>query len=83
MSIIHGLVFKQDIGFASWERGSNENFNGLLRQYMPKKKNITNMTDVELKITENRLNNRPRKRLEYRAPAEVFNQSFFYVVLRA
>jgi IS30 family transposase len=45
--------------FASWERGSNENFNGLLRQYVPKKRQMANITDEEIKMIENRLNNRP------------------------
>jgi IS30 family transposase len=69
--------------FASWERGSNENFNGLLRQYVPKKRRMANITDEEIKMIENRLNNRPRKRLGYRTPAEVFHQSLSRVALRA
>lgn len=69
--------------FASWERGSNENFNGLLRQYVPKKRTMTNITDEEIKMIENRLNNRPRKRLGFRTPAEVFHQSLSRVALRA
>jgi len=69
--------------FASWERGSNENFNGLLRQYVPKKRQMTSITDEEIKIIENRLNNRPRKRLGFRTPAEVFHQSLSHVALRA
>jgi len=69
--------------FASWERGSNENFNGLLRQYVPKKRQMANITDEEIKMIENRLNNRPRKRLGFRTPAEVFHQSLSRVTLRA
>lgn len=69
--------------FASWERGSNENFNGLLRQYVPKKRQMENITDEEIKMIENRLNNRPRKRLGFRTPAEVFHQSMSRVALRA
>ena len=68
--------------FASWERGSNENFNGLLRQYVPKKRQMASITDEEIKIIENRLNNRPRKRLGFRTPAEVFHQSLSRVALR-
>ena len=45
--------------FASWERGSNENFNGLLRQYVPKMRQMANITDEEIKMIENILNNRP------------------------
>ena len=69
--------------FASWERGSNENFNGLLRQYVPKKRQMTSITGEEIKMIENRLNNRPRKRLGFRTPAEVFHQSLSRVALRA
>ena len=69
--------------FASWERGSNENFNGLLRQYVPKKRAMANITDEEIRMIENRLNNRPRKRLGFKTPAEVFHQSLSRVALRA
>jgi IS30 family transposase len=69
--------------FASWERGSNENFNGLLRQYVPKKRHMASITNEEIKMIENRLNNRPRKRLGFRTPAEVFHQSLSRVALRA
>jgi len=69
--------------FASWERGSNENFNGLLRQYVPKKRQMASITGEEIKMIENRLNNRPRKRLGFRTPAEVFHQSLSRVALRA
>ena len=69
--------------FASWERGSNENFNGLLRQYVPKKRQMASITDEEIKMIENRLNNRPRKRLGFRTPAEVFHQSLSRVALHA
>ena len=69
--------------FASWERGSNENFNGLLRQYVPKKRSMANMRDEEIKVMENRLNNRPRKRLGFRTPAEVFHQSLSRITLHA
>ena len=68
--------------FASWERGSNENFNGLLRQYVPKKCQMTRITNEEIKMIENRLNNRPRKRLGLITPAEVFHQSLSRVALR-
>jgi IS30 family transposase len=61
--------------FASWERGSNENLNGLLRQYVPKKRAISTVTDEEIRMIQNRLNNRPRKRLGLKTPAEVFHQS--------
>jgi len=54
--------------FASWQRGSNENFNGLLRQYIPKKRPLSTVTDKELRMIQDRLNNRPRKRLGFKTP---------------
>jgi transposase, IS30 family len=58
--------------FASWERGSNENFNGLLRQYVPEKRSMESITDEEIRMIENRFNNRPRKRLGFRTPQRCF-----------
>jgi IS30 family transposase len=60
--------------FASWERGSNENLNGLLPQYVPKKWSMESITDQEIRMVENRSNNCPRKRLVFRTLAEVFYQ---------
>jgi len=68
--------------FASWERGSNENFNGLLRQNVPKKRAMESITDEESRMIENRLNNRPRKRMGFKTPSEVFHQSLSHVALR-
>ena len=61
--------------FASWQRGSNENFNDLLRQYLPKKRLLSNVTDRELRMVQADLNSRPRKRLGFKTPNEVFMQS--------
>jgi IS30 family transposase len=58
--------------YASWERGLNENTNGLVRQYFPKKYEFARITDQDLQQVEDRLNNRPRKTLGYRTPNEVF-----------
>ena len=68
--------------FASWQRGSNENFNGLLWQYIPKKRPLSTVTDKELRMIQDRLNNRPRKRLGFKTPNEVFMQSFNRAALR-
>ncbi len=54
--------------FASWERGSNENFNGLLRQYVPKKRSMNTVDEEEITMIQNRLKNRPRKRLGFKSP---------------
>lgn len=56
---------------ASWERGLNENTNGLVRQYFPKKYEFARITSEDLQQVEDRLNNRPRKTLGYRTPNEV------------
>lgn len=58
--------------YASWERGLNENTNGLLRQYFPKKTDFTQIGDEEIKEVMDKLNNRPRKTLGYKTPNEIF-----------
>lgn len=68
--------------YASWQRGSNENTNGLIRQYLPKKRSFTTVTPKELAMIMDRLNHRPRKRLNWKTPHEVFMQSFNRVALR-
>jgi IS30 family transposase len=55
-----------------WERGSNENTNGLIRQYFPKGTDFNLVTDEELLNVQNKLNNRPRKCLGYKTPLQVF-----------
>jgi len=57
--------------YHSWERGLNENTNGLLRQYFPKSTNFLTVTPERLAEVEALLNNRPRRILNYRTPAEV------------
>jgi IS30 family transposase len=58
--------------YSSWERGLNENTNGLVRQYFPKKYEFSRISDSDLQHVEDLLNNRPRKTLGYRTPNEVF-----------
>lgn len=58
--------------YASWERGTNENMNGLVRQYFPKQRDLRTVTDEEIQRAMDRLNNRPRKCLGFRTPNEVF-----------
>jgi IS30 family transposase len=58
--------------FSAWERGTNENMNGLVRQYIPKQREFVSITDPELLSITNRLNHRPRKYLDFMTPFEVF-----------
>ena len=68
--------------FASWQRGSNENYNGLLRQYIPKNRHLPTVTHEELKMIEDRLNHRPRKRLGFKTQHHVFHESLNRAALR-
>lgn len=60
--------------YHSWERGCNENANGLLRQFFPKKSSFANITQEQIEKVIRLINNRPRKRLNYLTPYEVFNE---------
>lgn len=61
--------------YASWQRGTNENTNGLIRQYFPKHRDFTTITPQEINHVMKRLNHRPRKRLGYQTPHQVFFKS--------
>lgn len=63
--------------YASWQRGSNENFNRLVRQYIPKKVDFDCIPTDYINFVEYQLNNRPRKRFKYESPMFMFNQLFF------
>lgn len=56
--------------YHSWERGANENMNGLIRQYLPKKESFKGITPQKVRWIQDKLNNRPRKRLDFRTPLE-------------
>ena len=58
--------------YASWQRGTNENTNGLLREFYPKRFDFSTITQNDLDVVVNIINNRPRKCLGYKTPAEVF-----------
>ena len=61
--------------YHSWERGTNENTNGLIRWYFPKGTDFATISNEDIKAVGISLNNRPRKRLGWRTPLEVFNES--------
>jgi len=58
--------------YASWERGANENMNGLIREFFPKKMRFDSITKEDVLLAMHRLNHRPRKCLGFRTPHEVF-----------
>ena len=60
--------------YSPWQRGTNENTNGLIRQYFPKKTDFNEVTLAAIKKAEERLNSRPRKALGYYTPSEKFYQ---------
>ena len=69
-------LFSEGVFFADpgcpWMRGTNENTNGLVRQYLPKGMDLQAFTPHDLAAIETKLNDRPRKRLGWKAPAETF-----------
>jgi len=62
--------------YSSWERGLNENTNGLIRQYFPKKTCLINVSDEQVSMVQENLNERPRKSLNYEIPNHLFLNSF-------
>ena len=68
-----GISFYFADPYCSWQRGSNENLNGLIRQYFPKKTNFDTVSDDEIKRVEQQLNTRPRKRFGFKSPIQEFH----------
>ena len=58
--------------YSSWERGTNENTNVLIRQYFPKNRDFTTIENHEIETAMRKLNHRTRKKLEFKTPHEVF-----------
>jgi len=63
--------------YHSWEKGTNENTNGLVRRYLPKRQNIDNLTQVDLDEIAEDFNNRPRKKLNYFTPNEMLQFEYY------
>jgi len=66
--------------YSSWQRGTNENTNGLVRQYFPKRSDFSLISDDHIQLVADRLNNRPRKCLGFRTPYEVFHNRFVALI---
>ena len=67
-----GLQFYFATPHHAWERGTNENTNGLIRQYLPKRTSMASLTQHDCNVIAHKLNTRPRKRLDFRTPEECF-----------
>ncbi len=65
--------------YSSWERGTNENTNGLIRRYLPKKTDFNKVTEQQLKIIQDKLNNRPRKVLGFHTANEMMAKEIEYI----
>jgi len=70
-----GAAFYFARPYRSWERASNENANGLLRQYLPKGESMAGLSQHQCNAIARKLNTRPRKRLGFRTPLECFTES--------
>ena len=70
-----GIDFYFTHPYSSWEKGTNENTNGLIRQYFPKGTDFNAISDDAIKLVENELNNRPRKCLNYKRPIEILRHN--------
>jgi IS30 family transposase len=68
-----GIPFYFATPHHSWERGTNENTNGLIRQYLPKSESMANLSQRKCQIIANKLNSRPRKILGFQTPEECFH----------
>ena len=70
-----GVTFYFARPYHSWERGSNENANGLIRQYLPKGVSMAGLSQHQCNAIARKLNTRPRKRLGFKTPLECYNES--------
>ena len=67
-----GVPFSFATPHHAWERGTSENTNGLLRQYLPKRRDLARVTQADCEQIAHHLNQRPRKRLNFRTPEACF-----------
>jgi IS30 family transposase len=78
-----GIDFYFAKPYHSWERGANENTNGLIRQYFPKGSSIESITDKQIQYVQHKLNNRPRKKLRFLSPTEFLSLKFSITYLKS
>jgi IS30 family transposase len=71
----HPVKFYFATPYHSWERGTNENTNGLIRQYLPKGMCMRHISQVDCDVIAAELNDRPRRRLGFKTPREMFARS--------
>lgn len=77
-----GLKFYFARSYTSWQRGTNENRNGLIRFFLPRSTNLDQVTAAEIKKIENKINNRPMKCLGYQTPNEAFKVEMNKIILK-
>ncbi|NLB23626.1 MAG: IS30 family transposase, partial [Clostridium sp.] len=66
--------------YSAWQRGTNENSNGLLREFFPKKTDLAKITEDELVDALLKINGRPRKCLDWKTPLEVFQHEVLHLI---
>lgn len=69
--------------YSAWQRGSNENSNGLLREFFPKRTDLEKVTQIELNYALNSINLRPRKCLNWKMPFEIFSLEVLHLILQS
>jgi len=72
-----GIKFYFATPYHSWERGPNENTNGLIRQYLPKRKSMASLTQKKCRRIAHQLNTRPRERHDFRTPLALYKKKRF------
>lgn len=78
--VLNGVQFYSPDPYAPWQRGTNENTNGLLREYLPKNKEMDSVTDNSIEQYILKLNLRPRKCLNWKTPYEIFFDKTLHLI---
>jgi len=75
MAAIIGIKIYFARPYHSWERGANERINGLIRRFYPKKTNFNDISEADIQLSQDLINNRPMKCLKWKTPAEVYQEN--------